>query len=324
VAQLALFNTDHLAPEARLDHWGEHVWKVIGNLRTEQVGETPFSGEVSYGHTGALQISRIVASAHRVVRTAGMIAQDDRNLVKLVVQKRGRALFAQGGNEVVLEPGDWSLYDTSRPYEVTNFGDVEQLVILIPRERLLLRSGELAKHTARRFGTSGGAERLVVSYVSSLFDELPRAEEGSAGDLVDMAAQLVRLTLQGARAERQPIPMRETLRMRVEDHVRRNLQDPSLSIEHVAARFGFTKRNLHKIFSDGDLTLGQFIWSQRLDRCQEALSNPALATRSITEIAFMWGFSNSAHFSKSFKERFGVAPGRYRAAALAELASAIH
>ncbi len=106
--------------------------------------------------------------------------------------------------------------------------------------------------------------------------------------------------------------MRETLRLRVKDYVRRNVRDPALSIDRVATAFGCTKRHLHKVFSGDEMTLSQFVWSERLERCREALSNPRMAQHSITEIAFMWGFNNSAHFSKTFKERFGAPPGLFR------------
>jgi AraC-like DNA-binding protein len=36
------------------------------------------------------------------------------------------------------------------------------------------------------------------------------------------------------------------------------------------------------------------------------------ASLSISEICFRWGFNGSAHFSRSFKERYGVSPRDYR------------
>jgi len=35
--------------------------------------------------------------------------------------------------------------------------------------------------------------------------------------------------------------------------------------------------------------------------------------KTITEIAFFWGFSDSAHFSRSFRRRFGISPRIFRA-----------
>jgi AraC-like DNA-binding protein len=36
--------------------------------------------------------------------------------------------------------------------------------------------------------------------------------------------------------------------------------------------------------------------------------------RTITEIALKWGFSDAAHFSRSFKASFGISPNAFRRA----------
>jgi AraC family transcriptional regulator, positive regulator of tynA and feaB len=53
-------------------------------------------------------------------------------------------------------------------------------------------------------------------------------------------------------------------------------------------------------------------WQRRLIRCAEALRDPSRAHLSVTDICFSYGFSSSSHFSRLFKDRFGVPPVRYR------------
>jgi len=36
----------------------------------------------------------------------------------------------------------------------------------------------------------------------------------------------------------------------------------------------------------------------------------------VTEIAFRWGFKDSAHFSRAFKREFGISPSEVRRVAL--------
>lgn len=45
---------------------------------------------------------------------------------------------------------------------------------------------------------------------------------------------------------------------------------------------------------------------------QRALADAASAGRSITEIAYAAGFSDAAHFSRAFQQRFGTTPRAYR------------
>ncbi len=60
-----------------------------------------------------------------------------------------------------------------------------------------------------------------------------------------------------------------------------------------------------------------FIRERRLERCREELSNPRLANRSIGEIAYAAGFADLAHFSRRFREAYGLSPSDYRRMAFA-------
>ena len=53
---------------------------------------------------------------------------------------------------------------------------------------------------------------------------------------------------------------------------------------------------------------------RRLSHCAASLRDPSQAHRSITDICFSYGFNSTSHFSRLFKERFGIAPRDYRSA----------
>ncbi len=72
-------------------------------------------------------------------------------------------------------------------------------------------------------------------------------------------------------------------------------------------------RHLHRLFSSQGGTLGGCIRERRLQHCQADLADPRFLPRTITEIALFWGFSDSAHFSHCFKQRFGISPREFRA-----------
>ena len=102
------------------------------------------------------------------------------------------------------------------------------------------------------------------------------------------------------------------MRDRIKAYIERNLRDPGLSIDQIADAFQCSKRNLHKAFSHDGATISDHIWRLRLERCRNDLLSPSCAWKSITEIAFSWGFNSSTHFSKAFKEAFGMPPRLYR------------
>ncbi|OZA90563.1 MAG: hypothetical protein B7X56_02485 [Burkholderiales bacterium 34-67-9] len=51
---------------------------------------------------------------------------------------------------------------------------------------------------------------------------------------------------------------------------------------------------------------------RRLQACMRDLGNPDLNARTITSIALTWGFNQSAHFSRVFREHTGLSPSDYR------------
>jgi AraC-like DNA-binding protein len=52
--------------------------------------------------------------------------------------------------------------------------------------------------------------------------------------------------------------------------------------------------------------------TRRLEGCRRDLADPALAERTVAEIAHRWGWSDAARFSRRFREAYGCAPSDLR------------
>jgi AraC family transcriptional regulator, positive regulator of tynA and feaB len=59
-------------------------------------------------------------------------------------------------------------------------------------------------------------------------------------------------------------------------------------------------------------SIRRLILERRLARCRTALEDPMQAHRSISEIAYGWGFSDMTHFGRKFRETYGMLPSEYR------------
>jgi AraC family transcriptional regulator, exoenzyme S synthesis regulatory protein ExsA len=66
------------------------------------------------------------------------------------------------------------------------------------------------------------------------------------------------------------------------------------------------KRDFQAIYNTSPI---KWIRNRRLDKAKELLSETML---SVTYVCFSTGFENIAHFSKVFKERFGLPPSEFR------------
>jgi AraC-like DNA-binding protein len=98
--------------------------------------------------------------------------------------------------------------------------------------------------------------------------------------------------------------------------INQNLKQPDLCVGELARQFGYSIRYIQRLFSEEDCTVSNYIRRQRLEGCRRHLADPAWLNHSITEIAFNWGFNSSAHFSRVFKEQYGINARDFRKQAM--------
>ena len=281
----------------------------------------PLSGDIVTALLGPIRICHIRARPHQHDRLHPLDSYASAPFLKIVLQQRGVAHLQQGHRRTRLEAGSWSVYDASRPYSVQNLEALEQFAILIPRD---LKAPEIelgVKLVPDESMMPSGVSKVLFNAARSALAEAGGMDQAMRESLGDGILELAKLALFDRLGGAIRIPMRETFRERVKRHVIQNLGDSELSVDSIARKLDCSKRHLHKGFAESGTTLSQFIWTERLERARRDLASKNLAHRSITEIAFNWGFVNSAHFSRRFLRQYGVSPRDYRKQAIQQHAS---
>lgn len=98
-----------------------------------------------------------------------------------------------------------------------------------------------------------------------------------------------------------------------------NLANPDLSPDSIAAGIGVSRRHLYRAFAEQGQTPGNWIWALRTESAHLRLISPELREKSLTELAFEVGFNDMAHFSRTYRARFGRTPREARMAVLSGL-----
>jgi acetamidase/formamidase/AraC-like DNA-binding protein len=124
--------------------------------------------------------------------------------------------------------------------------------------------------------------------------------------VTSLAAEDSNRRLQGATSTQ------TTLLHRILQRVESRLGDTELNVVRIAKDVGISVRYVHKLFESVGENFGHFVRTRRLERCRADLINPLYANLSITDICFRWLFNDAAHFSRSFREQFGMSPRSYR------------
>jgi len=150
-----------------------------------------------------------------------------------------------------------------------------------------------------------GTGRIAYDFVHAAFGEAAKLSPYNAIGVADSLIDLLLLPLREAGTTLDssgPVAMY----VRAQVFIREHLRDPDLSIDQISAALGCTKRYLHMLFSDRGMTVSDYIWQARLQNCRQELE--AQGGKTITDVAFSWGFSSSSHFSRVFRKYFGIVP----------------
>jgi AraC-like DNA-binding protein len=308
-------STREVAPARRLAFWTDMVCHTYVQLQCDTPsGCDAIDGEIVSDELATLQLSRVTSTAQFVRRTPDLIARASEDHFLVSIQTRGRGVVSQDGRDAVLAPGDFALYDSTRPYQLTFDDDFQQFVLKLPGPTLRTALRNTQQLTATRVCGDRGAGHLMIQMIRTLADDIASLAPESAAAVADSVAQILVAGLAALPAARQ-VPVSHLTayhREQIKALVRSRLGDPELGVAQIAQALRLSPSTLHRAWAGEPCSLTDWIWSQRLDAARRDLCDPAMAARSVSEIAFARGFSDAAHFSRAFRARFGCAPRELR------------
>ncbi|HSI59269.1 MAG TPA: helix-turn-helix domain-containing protein [Ideonella sp.] len=305
-------STDQVAASERAGFWSDWINRLFCGLKSDLYGESGFDGRMTSVRAGDIVLTRLEAQRHRVMRSSSLVRASEIGYLKIVAPYVGCAGVEQKGREAWVTPDQWSIYDTTDSYAVANPVRVEHLIVMVPKERLAERGLALDPLMARRLGGSGGVARLALETMRSAYRELPGMSEAAARGVGDAITQFVHLSMLDLAGIGTAVTQREALRERIKQHVTAHLGDSGLSVDATALALNCSRRHLYNAFSEEPDGVAGYILRRRLEACRATLADRAQGHRSITDIAFAFGFSNMAHFSRVFRAHLGMPPSDYR------------
>lgn len=309
-------SSDNVTVIDRASRWQQTVSSVLGQLVTTPEHDGPFSGTITHGTLADLPLAEVASTQLRVVRAERFISNLTEDFYKVNFHLQGQGTLQQCGRTVWLQPGDWTIYDNSQPYELNFESDYRQLLFLVPRLQLQAKIPNIDDVIARSLSSRAGAGRILRDYLRTTLHECDQLSDDAASQLAQTLLDLLMLGLNENVEISASLPLDKSTRLtQVKQFIDEHLADNGLSIERIAAELHLSKRHLHTLFEDESLSVNRYIWQQRLAQCHQSLADPRLAGYTISEIAFSWGFNSAAHFSRQFKNAYGFSPKAHRSAA---------
>lgn len=119
------------------------------------------------------------------------------------------------------------------------------------------------------------------------------------------------LPLLPAAPEQAPITIevpKDPLLQKLDCYLEAHLADTSLSLERLSDQLAMSPRQIQRrLKAATGLSPSQYLLEKRLARAADLL----IAGNKSTYVAHATGFTQQSHFSRRFKERFGITPGQY-------------
>ncbi len=283
-------------------------------LRITSERSEPFTARLCSADADNVVFTEVTARPHLVERTAETIASGGSGFYKVSLLLAGTSILVQDGREVVMRPGDLSIYDTSRPYSLLFGEEFRNLIMMFPKDRLEVPVPFTEQLTAVSLGQQhSGLAPVVTAFLSQFPAQLvhlgDRVRTKLAHTSLDLLNTMFSSILDADPVQRDPHQM---LLQKIYAHIDRNLASTDLSPGSIAAAHYISTRHLHALFRQADTTVSTWIRERRLERCRTDLLDPVLADRTISAIASRWGFTDAAHFSRVFKTAYGVSPSELR------------
>lgn len=283
-----------------------------------------FVAELAGADLGPLYIARLACGKATVERGDAQLAHKGAPSYLLMLQVRGEAEVSHYGNTVNLTEGDFVLCDSGAPLKIRMSDEIEILFLKVGaatlREHLPSPEGFCGRALRADEGLTAAAAAMALNLFGRLEADLsPHYQDRVARHLLDIVATAYALALDTSSARSSIVTGRcASVKLFIEQHLR----DPELTPCSIATRMKLSSRYLRMIFASENETVSAYILRRRLEQCARQIADPAWRGHSMTEIAFGWGFNSAPHFTRTFRDRFGLPPREYRRLKLGEGASA--
>jgi AraC-like DNA-binding protein len=310
-----IWSTADIHPRDRVAWWVDGLSGAIAHVDCEPRRDQPFFAQIRLGAVGEIRGATYSSTAQTFMRSPRRIAHQPVDMFTLGLLLAGGGCGSQDGRDTVLLPGEFVLYDVTRPSRLSFDSSFVRTTLVFPRSSLLNRLGAAEHFVGRRISRRSGVGGMlwpILSELPSRSDTIPEAaRERVAENLLDLIATALLADIG------QTPPSSGMTLVHVKVWIEAHLGDP-LSAERIAGACRLSARHLNRLFDREGMSLMRYVWERRLARCHRDVTDPAMRGRPVGEIAFAAGFNDLSHFSRAYRGRYGCAPRDARRASLAE------
>lgn len=296
-----------------LDSFRAAVNSSFVPLQVDSDADGPFQATLSAAGADGVVFTEVNAKPQLVRRTTETIESGGSGFYKVSLLLSGTGILIQDGREIVMQPGDLSFYDTSRPYSLLFNEKFRNLIMMFPKDRLEFPAILTDALTAVSLREQHDLAKAIAPFIAQASPQLPQLPSVARTKLAHTSLELINTMLSAILdVDSTPRNPHEVLLQKIYAYINAHLASAELSPGSIAAAHYISIRHLHALFSEHGTTVSTIIRQRRLEHARADLTDPAFATRTVAAIAGRWGFVDAAHFSRVFKQSYGISPSELR------------
>lgn len=306
------FTADAVHPPDRFDLWHEVACKAYAEHECTTQFPARFEGAIESAQLDKATLSIYENTPMHLWRTQRQVERAPSDRVFVCLQLDSNCRISQLGRETTIGPGEFCIVETKSPYVFTYSERSRQLVLNVERSELHQRLGSVSALTALTVEADAGIGGLAAGYMRMLTEHAAALSPTTGHHVANQVLDLVAMAL-ARRAELGHVRLGSASALtliRLRAAIEQALPYRELKCEDVAERAGISVRYANALLAKEGTSLERLLQKRRLENCHKALAEAS--GRSISEIAFAWGFSDVSHFSKTFKNAYGVSPRDFR------------
>lgn len=298
----------------RADAWRESLLGIFGPIHVESLDDESLSGRLRSVSRGCFTFNGMRYRGMSLWRSPVDVAKLDQEHFTLTLPS-SRLHVVQHGRERVLEPGQIYLFNHAVTYRTRPQTEYRTESIAFPGRLLQQRMGSLEPFYDLGTGCGNPVNtQLIRAFASHLSQGVTTWTEHEYETLVGQFMDMLALFAGGAAATACSLETstRAGHRERALKYIRAHASDSTLSPRHVAEACGISLSYLHEVFRAAGVPVEEKIFEERLEIARRMLIDPKTRGASIQTVCYDAGFNDPAHFSRKFKQRFGMTPGEMR------------
>lgn len=305
---LSVFSTVRAPIEQRIPLWEQETRATMLGLRVSSFARESISSSLVHSSLNTVKLTAMAGNEHLVERSDDLLKDNPSDNIAFCLLNKGEAFYYSRQGVTTLHALDAVVYDADTPFLYGFKSNMAQYVLQIPRDQFYRMTGRKTLDEPLFFRNDNTSMLSATRRIfASTIQTLREGKYLNAGQVENVFGKVFE-HLVGV-DQRNPD---EAYFVAAQEYIYSRWHVPDLSVDDVAKEVGISERQLARVFTARNLSVGKFISDVRLDNAHKLLVSKDSMERTIEQISQLAGFRHASQFSRAFKRKFGMTPREAR------------